>query len=53
MITQIGGNVYRDIVTVVGATNSAYVVEIDGVEYSVRKSVVRFVVNPMCDAPAE
>lgn len=46
MITQIGGNVYRDIVSVVGCTNTAFVVEIDGTEYSVRKSLVRFVVKP-------
>lgn len=42
MITQIGGNVFRDVVKVIGATNAGYVVEIGGVEYSVRKSVVRF-----------
>ncbi len=42
MITQIGGNVYRDVVKMVGVTNASYVVEIDGVEYSVRKSVVKF-----------
>lgn len=42
MITQIGGNVYRDVAKVIGATNASYVVEIDGVEYSVRKSVVKF-----------
>ena len=42
MITQIGGNVYRDVVKVIGATNASYVVEIGGIEYSVRKSVVKF-----------
>lgn len=42
MITQIGGTVYRDVAKVIGATNASYVVEIDGVEYSVRKSVVKF-----------
>lgn len=43
MITQIGGNVFRDVVKVIGATNASFVVEIDGVEYSVRKSVVKFI----------
>ena len=42
MITQIGGTVYRDVAKVIGATNASYVVEIDGIEYSVRKSVVKF-----------
>lgn len=42
MVAKIGENVTRDTVKVIGCTNSAYVVEINGVEYSVRRAIVRF-----------
>lgn len=43
MVTKIGDDIYRDVVEIVGCTNTAYVVRIDDIEYSVRKSVVRFI----------
>lgn len=43
MVTNISDEIFRDVVRIVGATNTAYVVDIDGTEYSVRKSIVRFV----------
>lgn len=43
MVAKIGNDVCKDVVRVVGSTNTAYVVNIEGVEYSVRKSVVRFI----------
>lgn len=45
MFTIIGGTTYFDVVKVIGCTNTAFVVEIDGIEYSVRKSIVRFTVR--------
>lgn len=43
MVSKIGNDVCKDVVKVIGATNTAYVVEINNVEYSVRKSIVRFI----------
>lgn len=43
MVAKIGNDVCKDTVRVVGSTNTAYVVDIGGTEYSVRKSVVRFI----------
>ena len=43
MVSKVGTDVCRDVVKVVGSTNMAYVVEIGGTEYSVRKSIVRFI----------
>lgn len=43
MVAKIGNDVCKDTVEVVGSTNTAYVVKIGDVEYSVRKSVVRFI----------
>lgn len=43
MATKIGANVMFDNVTVVGMNNASYIVEIDGVEYSVRRAIVRFI----------
>ena len=43
MVAKIGADICKDVVKVVGATNMAYVVEIGGTEYSVRKSLVRFI----------
>lgn len=43
MVSKIGGDVFKDVVEIVGSTGTAYVVKIDDVEYSVRKSIVRFI----------
>lgn len=43
MVTSINGETYRDVVEVVGETKASYIVKIDGVDYAVRKSIVRFV----------
>lgn len=45
MISKIGDEVFRDVVTIVGMTGTAFVVRFgdEDTEYSVRKSVVRFV----------
>ena len=43
MVSKIGGDICRDTVKVIGAVNLAYIVEIGGTEYSVRKSIVRFI----------
>lgn len=43
MIASIGGETFKDEVTVVGKTNSAYVVQIGDIEYSVRIAIVRFI----------
>jgi len=47
MVSKIGNDVckdtVKDTVKVIGATNMAFVVEIAGTEYSVKKSIVRFI----------
>lgn len=46
MVCQIGDETYRDIVTLIGTTNTGVIVEFDdekGAYYTVRKSVARFV----------
>jgi len=45
MIASQGGNIYRDIVTIVGRTNADIVIKFDddNTEYSVTASMVRFV----------
>ena len=45
MVTRIGDKQYEDVVTMVGVKNASYIVRIDGKDYAVRKSIVRFVVN--------
>lgn len=45
MIAKIGDNVFSDVVKVIGCTNTGFVVEIEGEEYTVRRSIVRFVVG--------
>lgn len=43
MVTNISDKIFKDIVKIVGMSATAFVVEIDGTEYSVRKSIVRFI----------
>ena len=43
MVTKIGTNVVYDNVTIIGMNNASYIVDIDGVEYSVRRAIVRFI----------
>lgn len=43
MVTNISDKIFKDIVKIIGASATAYVVEIEGTEYSVRKSIVRFI----------
>lgn len=42
MVCQIGGNITEDVVKLVGVKQSSYVVEIDGIEYAIRKAIARF-----------
>lgn len=43
MVAKIGDKEYRDKVVLIGEKQNVYVVEIDGIEYAVRKSIVRFI----------
>lgn len=43
MVTKIANNVMYDNVTVIGMNNASFIVEIDGIEYSVRRAIVRFI----------
>lgn len=43
MVSKIGNDICKDTVKVIGSTNMAYVIEIAGTEYSVKKSIVRFI----------
>ena len=43
MVTKIGDNIYHDVVKLAGCTNNGFVVEIADVEYTVRRSIVRFI----------
>ena len=43
MVSKIGTEVYHDIVTVVGCTNTGFIVTIGDSEYTVRRSIVRFI----------
>ena len=43
MVTNVSDRIYHDVVDIVGATNNAFIVRIEGTEYSVRKSIVRFI----------
>ena len=43
MVTKIGDNIYHDVVKLIGCTNNGFVVEIADVEYTVRRSIVRFI----------
>ena len=43
MVAKIGDNIYHDVVKLIGCTNSGFVVEIGGTEYTVRRSIVRFI----------
>lgn len=45
MIAKIGESVFSDVVKVIGCTNTGFVVEIEGEEYTVRRSIVRFIVG--------
>lgn len=43
MISRVGSFYYRDVVTIVGERGNYYIVTINGVHYSVSKSIVTFV----------
>lgn len=43
MVAKIGDTIYHDIVKLIGCTNSGFVVEIAGEEYTVRRSIVKFI----------
>ena len=43
MVAKIGDTIYHDVVKLIGCTNSGYVVEIAGEEYTVRRSIIKFI----------
>lgn len=43
MVSKIGEDVMHDVVTLKGEKQHSYVVDINGTEYAVKKSIVRFV----------
>lgn len=45
MVSKAGGQQYEDVVEIVGMKQASYIVRIDGVDYAVRKAIVRFCVN--------
>lgn len=47
MVCKIGNDVTHDIVKVIGCTNTGYVVEYNGTEYTVKRSITRFIMAPM------
>lgn len=46
MVCKIGNDVTHDIVKVIGCTNTGYVVEYNGTEYTVKRSITRFIMAP-------
>ena len=47
MVCKIGNDVTHDIVKVIGCTNTGYVVEYNNTEYTVKRSITRFIQAPM------
>ena len=47
MVCKIGNDLTHDIVKVIGCTNTGYVVEYNGTEYTVKRSITRFIMAPM------
>lgn len=45
MVSSIGGRRMMDKVELVGVKNASFIVRINGSDYAVRKSIVRFIVN--------
>lgn len=45
MVSSIGGIQRYDVVQLVGVKQSSYIVRIEGKDYAVRKSIVRFIVK--------
>ena len=46
MVCKIGNDLTHDIVKVIGCTNTGYVVEYNGTEYTVKRSITRFIMAP-------
>ena len=46
MVCKIGNDVTHDIVKVIGCTNTGYVVEYNNTEYTVKRSITRFIMAP-------
>ena len=47
MVCKIGNDLTHDIVKVIGCTNTGYVVEYNNTEYTVKRSITRFIMAPM------
>ena len=46
MVCKIGNDITHDIVKVIGCTNTGYVVEYNNTEYTVKRSITRFIMAP-------